>query len=261
MKLSIIVPCYNEVENITKLHGELLPVVEELAATGWNGAADKNHHVEVLFVDDGSRDGTHDRLVEQFGGSQPAGVTFRFCKHEVNQGLGAAIRTGFSHADGNILVTVDCDGTYKFAEIPAMLTCLAPDVDIVTASPYHPEGHVVGVPADRLVLSRGSSFLYRVLVDPRIYTYTALFRAYRAEVIRSITFESNGFLAGTELLVKAILSGYRVAEFPAVLHRRTYGVSKAKIAQTIRSHLRFQGRIFVYRTQQFVRRKPNEVAL
>ena len=61
-------------------------------------------------------------------------------------------------------------------------------------------------------------------------------------------------------LGKGNASGYRVAEFPAVLHRRMYGVSKAKIAQTIRSHLGFQGRILVYRTKQFVGRKPKEVA-
>ena len=118
---------------------------------------------------------------------------------------------------------------------------LTPEMDIVTASPYHPAGGVVGVPANRLFLSRGSSFLYRILVDRHVYTYTCLFRAYRSEVIKNINFSSNGFLAGTEVLVKAILKGYRVAEFPAVLHRRMYGVSKAKIAETIFSHLSFQG--------------------
>ena len=162
--------------------------------------------------------------------------------------MGAAIRTGFSKADGDIVITVDSDGTYKFSEIPVFLSFLTPEVDIVTASPYHPDGGVVGVPANRLFLSRGSSFLYRILVDRHVYTYTCLFRAYRSEVIKSISFSSNGFLAGTEVLVKAMLKGYRVAEFPAVLHRRMYGVSKAKIAQTILSHLRLKilSRLFLF---------------
>lgn len=260
MKLSIIVPCYNEADNVSKLYDELLPVVEDLARHGWISAIGDKQSAEIVFVDDGSRDETSSRLRECFANAAGSAVTFKFCQHETNYGLGAAIRTGFAHADGDILVTVDCDGTYRFSEIPAILSYLTPLVDIVTASPYHPDGSVVGVPADRLFLSRSSSFLYRILVDRHVYTYTCLFRVYRAEVVRNIAFESNGFLAGTEILVKAMLSGYRVAEFPAVLYRRMYGVSKAKIAQTIRSHLGFQGRILAYRTKQFVRLNPTELA-
>jgi dolichol-phosphate mannosyltransferase len=118
---------------------------------------------------------------------------------------------------------------------------------IVTASPYHPDGGVMNVAGYRLVLSRGSSFLYRILVDWRVHTYTALFRVYRGEVVKSIAFESNGFLAGTELMVNAMLQGYQVAEYPTVLHSRQNGVSKAKIMRTIRAHLKFQGEILLRR--------------
>jgi dolichol-phosphate mannosyltransferase len=71
-------------------------------------------------------------------------VEFKFIRHAKNLGLGAAIRTGFTNAGGEIIITVDSDGTYKFSEIPAMLDCLEPNVDIVTASPYHPQGKVIG---------------------------------------------------------------------------------------------------------------------
>ena len=168
-------------------------------------------------------------------------------RHGRNRGLGAAIRTGLAVAQGDILVTTDSDGTYRFTEIPALLALMTPDVDIVTASPYHPQGGVAGVPAYRLILSRGSSLLYRLLVNWRIHTYTALFRAYRRSAIAHITFQSDGFLAGTELLVKAMLSGARPAELPAVLYSRVHGVSKAKIARTIRAHLGFQWRICLHR--------------
>jgi dolichol-phosphate mannosyltransferase len=168
-------------------------------------------------------------------------------------GLGAAIRTGFSKATGDIVLTVDSDGTYRFCEIPNLLTYLKPGVDVVTASPYHPQGGVVGVPAFRLILSKGSSFLYRVLVNWNVHTYTCLFRAYRAEVVKSIDFQSDGFLAGTEILIHAMLRGYRVVEFPAVLYKRTYGVSKARIIQTILSHLRFQGWVVLHRLQSAFR--------
>jgi len=117
----------------------------------------------------------------------------------------------------------------------------------MTASPYHPDGQVVGVPGYRLILSRGSSMIYRFLVDWRIHTYTCLFRAYRREVIEQIQFKSDGFLAGTELMVKAMLKGFRVKEFPAVLYRRMFGVSKAKLMRTIAAHLKFQGQVLLHK--------------
>ena len=252
MRISIIVPCYNEVDNVSKLHDELLPVIEGLVVHGWDNASEEVHSAEMIFVDDGSSDETYARLNECFGSEVRSGIIFKFLKHGTNKGLGAAIRTGFSNADGDILITVDSDGTYRFSEIPALLSFLTPEIGVVTASPYHPEGSVIGVPAYRLLLSRGSSFLYRILVDWHVHTYTCLFRAYRSEVVKKIRFESNGFLAGTEILVNAMFNGYQVTEFPAVLHRRMYGVSKAKIVQTIFSHLGFQGRTLLYRMQSMI---------
>ena len=259
MKLSIIVPCYNEVDNVSKLHDELLPIIEDVVIHGWKNAIEEVRSAEMIFVDDGSRDETFSKLEEYFASDNKSRIMFKFLKHETNLGLGAAIRTGFSNADGDILLTVDSDGTYKFSEIPALLSYLTPEVDIVTASPYHPMGGVVGVPAYRLVLSRGSSVLYRILVNWNVHTYTCLFRAYRSKVIKDIHFGSNGFLAGTELLVNAMLKGYRAVEFPAVLHRRMYGVSKAKIAQTILSHLKFQGWVLLYRIQSMLGLKSKQI--
>jgi dolichol-phosphate mannosyltransferase len=239
MDLSIIIPCYNEVDNVGKLEAELLPVVKELASA---------RSVELVMVDDGSTDGTLDALEQALlGHPDLEDVALRFERHPANMGLGAAIRTGFKAASGQTIVTTDSDGTYKFRNIPALLSNLETGVDIVTASPYHPAGEVVGVPGYRLILSQGSSMIYRVLVDWRIHTYTCLFRAYRRKVIEDISFESNGFLAGTELMVKAMLRGYKVVEFPAVLYSRAYGVSKAKIMRTIRAHLGFQWRVFLHR--------------
>jgi dolichol-phosphate mannosyltransferase len=259
MQLSIVVPCFNEVENVARLHDELLPVVERMVSQGWNNAGKEVRSAEIILVDDGSRDGTFAGLHAAFDGHTGAGVVFKFLKHAKNLGLGAAIRTGFDHATGDIVVTVDSDGTYEFSEIQPLLARLTPGVDIVTASPYHPMGRVIGVPAYRLILSRGSSALYRILVDPNVYTYTCLFRAYRSRVVRNIHFGSDGFLAGTEILVRAILEGYRVAELPAVLRQRMYGESKAKIAQTVISHLGFQGWVLLHRMKLMLGLRPKHV--
>jgi dolichol-phosphate mannosyltransferase len=236
--LSIIVPCYNEVDNVAKLEHELFPVVIDLAET---------YPVELVFVDDGSTDGTWQALAKAFGDREEEQISIRYERHTVNRGLGAALRTGLTAATGEVIVTTDSDGTYHFSEIPALLSCLTPDVDIVTASPYHPQGGVAGVPAYRLVLSQGSSTIYRILVDWHIHTYTSLFRAYRRPVIETVSFESDGFLAGTELLVNGLLMGYRAVEYPAVLHARIWGTSKAKLMRTILAHLRFQIQVLLHR--------------
>ncbi len=238
MELSIILPCYNEIENIPKIQREFFPVVVELAQTA---------SVEVVFVDDGSTDGTWQVLKDTFGNRNETRISIKFERHAVNRGLGAAIRTGFAAARGEVVVITDSDGTYKFSEIPAMLSYLTSDMDIVTASPHNPAGEVVGVPAYRLILSVGSSLIYRLLVDWQVHTYTALFRAYRRRVIEQVPFESDGYLASTELLVNGMLMGYRVAEYPAILHKRVFGTSKAKLVRTVLDHLNFQARLLLRR--------------
>ena len=247
MDLSIIIPCFNEEDGMAQLESKLMPVVRDLAQT---------RTVEIVLVDDGSADKTWALMQETFGEFREPNITVRLEKHPRNLGLGAAIRTGFAAATGDIVVTTDSDGTYKFSEIPAMLGYMTNDVDIVTASPYHPQGGVEGVPQYRLVLSKGSSFIYRLIVKWDIYCYTALFRAYRREVIDTIPFHADGYLAGTEFMVKAMLAGYRVAEYPTVLHQRNFGVSKAKIARTIKAHLQFQGRILLNKLNIFARKQP-----
>jgi dolichol-phosphate mannosyltransferase len=237
MDLSVVVPCYNEIDNVEKLRDELVPVMLELS---------KTRSVELVFVDDGSTDGTFPALKEALGDQFPQ-IAIKYEDNHGNWGLGKALRTGFNAASGDVIVTTDSDGTYAFDTIPTLLEYLTPEVDVVTASPYHPMGEVVGVAGYRLLLSKGSSLIYRILVDWHVYTYTALFRAYRRSVIENVNYVSNSFLGGTEMLVKTILCGYKVVDYPAVLHSRAHGVSKAKLMRTIMAHLRFQSTVLLDR--------------
>lgn len=246
MKLSIVIPCFNEVDNIHKLEMELIPILDGLAGFRLpDGTVITD--IETVFVDDGSKDDTLPGLESAFGKLARRNITFQFKRHEFNRGLGAALRTAFDAVTGEIILTTDSDGTYRYATIPEMLRYLESDISIVTASPYHPDGEVVGVPAYRIFLSRGSSLLYRLLLNWKIHTYTALFRVYRREVIDRIGFVADDYLGATELMVKAMLSGFKVAEYPAALHRRVFGVSKAKLIRTIISHLRFQFALLLHR--------------
>lgn len=228
--ISIVIPCYNEAEGMDAMHERLTQALATLRERG---------RIQLVLVNDGSRDGTGELLEQTFGGWPDTVIAH----HATNRGLGAALRTGFAYATGDVIVTCDSDGTYPFSEIPALIDRLTPDVDLVTASPYHADGGIENVPAYRVFISKSASLCYRVLVNPRIHTYTALFRACRREVIERVTTYADGFLMVTEWLVEAILSGYRVAEYPTTLRVRQYGQSKARVWQITKTHLRYMAGI------------------
>jgi dolichol-phosphate mannosyltransferase len=228
MKLSMIVPCYNEAEGVEALIARLEETREALGS-GWEW--------ETICVDDGSGDGTAALLEATAAGRLP----LRVIRHEANHGLGAALRTGYAHASGDVIATLDSDCTYDPLEIPSMLKRLDAGADIVCASAHHPDGRVENVPWYRLLLSRGVSRLYRVVLGSDLYTYTGLLRVYRAEVIRTVAggVRNDDFLAVTEVLVASLLRGFRAVEHPTVLRARTAGRSKAVIPRVIRHHLGF----------------------
>lgn len=227
--VSLVIPCCNEAAGLAALEATLHPLIARL---GGGGA------VETILIDDGSTDETWSML-QELATRVPNVCILR---HRMNYGLGAALRTGLAHARGDVVVTTDADGTYPFTEIPALLARLTPGVAIVTASPYHPGGGVDGVPPWRLLLSKGASRCYRIVLGGAaspVHTYTSLFRAYRRETLPSVMPEHEGFLAVAEMLVRGTLAGYAVAEYPTVLHARLYGQSKARVFRITLSHLRF----------------------
>jgi len=234
MKLSIIVPCYNEEKGISHLVAQLDPAVNELK---------KDYDVELILIDDGSTDNTYNLLKKYYSKKKGAIII----KHKKNMNLGGALKTGFKIASGDLVATIDSDCTYPPKEIINMLKLMKDDVDIVTASPYHPKGKVENVPAYRLLLSKTISKLYSILLNCRISTYTALFRIYRKDVIKNIKNKSNDFLGVTEMLILPILAGYKVVEYPTTLHVRKYGSSKIKLFNIIFSHLKFLVKLINYK--------------
>lgn len=87
-------------------------------------------------------------------------------------------------------------------------------------------------------MSRAVSGAYRSITGARIYTFTCLFRAYRRQLLRQVAFSEDGFAATAEILVKAVLQGFRVAEQPMPLTVRRHGVSKMRVWDSVRAHLR-----------------------
>ncbi len=225
IRTTLLIPCYNESDGIPQLCAHLRALAPQLIEDG---------EVEVVFVDDGSLDGTATVIHRH-----AHGLNYRIVPHDRNRGLGAALRTGFASATGREIVTLDSDCTYDPMRSIDLLRLLREGYDVVTGSPYHPEGHVLGVQGWRLFLSKSLSRLYWLVLPQHLYTYTSCFRAYRTETVAHLDLQNDGFLGVTQLIVSAILRGYKVAELPATLSKRRFGQSKIRVVRVIISHLKY----------------------
>jgi glycosyltransferase involved in cell wall biosynthesis len=219
----VIIPCYNEEASIPYLSRSLDELKTELQA---------DYDVQFIFVDDGSGDSTWETLNRVFG----ARTDSLLLRHEQNQGVSAALFTGLHNAR-EIACSMDCDCSYDPRELKPMLGLLTADVDLVTASPYHPEGRVSNVPSWRIALSRGASLLYQIVTGCRIHTFTSCLRVYRRAAAMESIPQHPGFLGVAELAGKFALSGRTIVEHPATLELRLFGASKMKIVRTIGGHL------------------------
>jgi dolichol-phosphate mannosyltransferase len=231
--ISIVIPCFNESEGIPHLVSELKNLEERLTDTH-----------ELVFVDDGSLDSTYERLTHFYKDRKNKDVNI--IRHSKNRGLGAAVQTGISNSKGYYVATVDADCTYELTYMLKMLDIIKKEkADIITASPYHPEGSTFNVPGYRLFLSKNLSNLYNIILRNKFYTYTSMFRIYRTMTIKNVDFKSKGFLSIAEMLIKAHQKGLKVIEYPATLTVRKYGNSDAKILNMIIEHLCFIAKLIL----------------
>jgi glycosyltransferase involved in cell wall biosynthesis len=200
------------------------------------------YELRFVFVDDGSTDGTWAALHRIFGGRSNCS----FVRQEENRGVAAAIMTGIGHARTEIACSIDCDCTYDPHQLEKMIPLLG-NADMVTASPYHPDGEVRNVPGWRLVLSKRLSAAYRLVLGRNYHTWTSCFRVYRREAALSVRLTRDGFLGVAELMALLLIAGRRVTEYPATLEVRMLGRSKMRIVRTILGHLSLLARLILAR--------------
>jgi len=228
--ITFIFPAYHEAENLKRFPTEVIPVFNAL-----------NEPYEILVVDDGS---TKD---DTFAVASSLGPPVRVVKHDVNKGLGAAIRTGIKEAKGDLIITMDTDLTFAPTLVPRLLERFKQgDVDVVSGSPKL-AGYGKEIPSYRVFISHAATLVYRIIMGANVTTVSPVFRLYKREQLLTLPLTTNRFEINAEILFWLIRQKRKIAEVPAPLTQRIYGESKLNYKKEMIRHLRLLGRIILWR--------------
>lgn len=213
LKPIVVVPTYNEAENICLLVTDILTLPLS---------------IDVVVVDDNSPDGTGQIAQELAAHNAAVHVVHR----EGKLGLGTAYVAGFKYAlarDYDRIMTMDADFSHHPQYIPAMIEKSQFEADVVIGSRYVRGGGTRGCALPRKVLSWGANAFAKVVLGLRAMDCTAGFRCYRREVLEAIELDaifSNGYSFLIEMLYKCQRQGCLVGEVPIIFENRRRGASK-----------------------------------
>ena len=208
VRVTVVIPCYNEIATVE----ELLRTVRDVRLS-----------LEVIVVDDGSTDGTRDLLRDL----EAEGIIDTLIFHEHNRGKGGALRTGFEHATGDVVIVQDADLEYDPAEIPMLLQpILEGKADAVYGSRF------LGGYQRRVLFfwhSVGNRFLTllsNMLTDVNLTDMETCYKMVRRELLQSLPLTSERFGIEPELTARLAQSGARIYELPISYDGRSYAEGK-----------------------------------
>lgn len=208
MKLSIIVPCYNEVSTISSIIRKIRQSLSD--------------DIEIIVVDDASKDGTIEVLQKEI-----TPVVDKIIYHEVNQGKGAALRTGFSQATGDIVVVQDADLEYDPKELLILMEpILENKADVVFGSRFMSGRPHRVVYFWHYVGNRFLTLLSNMFTNINLSDMETCYKMFRREIIQSIEIQEDRFGFEPEITAKIARSGYRIYEVGISYYGRTYQEGK-----------------------------------
>jgi glycosyltransferase involved in cell wall biosynthesis len=204
--ISVVIPVFNEELTVGNVIERVTEVMHKLG-----------FKYEIIVVDDCSTDRSLELSVRQ-------GVKVYSLKRHM--GKGYALRAGFAKAKGDIITTIDSDGSHRPEELPSLLTPILQDkADLVIGSRYSSRKSAA---AKKLNVAgvRLFNFLIRILTRVEVSDSQSGYRVMQAALLRKMGLESSGYEIESEMLVKTAQQGFRIREVPISFEQRTYGVSR-----------------------------------
>lgn len=207
-KLSVVMPCYNEKKT-------LLTILERVRSI--------EIPKEIIIVDDCSRDGTRELLKETIDGKM---VGVKVVYHESNQGKGAALRTGFGHTTGNIILIQDADLEYNPQEYYRLIQpIMEGQADVVYGSRFAGGSHRVHL-YWHAVGNKFLTTLSNVFTNLNLTDMETCYKVFRSEVLEGIRLQQNRFGFEPEITAKIAKKRVRIYEVPISYHGRDYSEGK-----------------------------------
>jgi glycosyltransferase involved in cell wall biosynthesis len=208
MKLSIIIPCFNEATTIRQ-------IVEAVRACP---VVDK----EIIIVDDCSTDGTKEILR-----SEIASLVHKILYHSHNQGKGAALRTGFAEATGDVVVVQDADLEYDPKELPLLMEPIVKDrADVVFGSRFMGSGPHRVVYFWHMIGNKFLTLLSNMFTNINLTDMETCYKMFRRDIIQSISIEEDRFGFEPEITAKVARRNVRIYEVGISYYGRTYSEGK-----------------------------------
>ncbi len=208
MKLSIVMPCYNEVDTIDEIVNALKKMPYE--------------NKEIIIVDDYSTDGTRERLQNEF-----ESIVDKIVYHPYNQGKGAALRTGIQETTGDIVIIQDADLEYNPNEIPRVIQPIIDGkADVVYGSRFTGSGPHRVVYYWHMLGNKTLTMLSNIFTNINLTDMETCYKAFRAEIIKSIDIRENRFGFEPEITAKVAQKKCRIYEVGISYYGRTYEEGK-----------------------------------
>lgn len=224
--ISVVLPAYNEQENVPRIVAAVLETMQEVCVD-----------YEIIVVDDGSKDRTAE-VTRELAARHPS---VRLVKHDVNQGYGAAVHSGFYAATKDLVLMTDADAQFDVREISKLLPFIG-EADLV-----------IGYRAQRQdpFVRKLNAWGWKLLINA-LFGYTArdvdcAFKLFKREILDNITIESRGATFSAEFLVRSRRKGYRIREVPVThlprLAGNPTGARIDVILRAFRELIRFHRRL------------------